>query len=764
MNTPPRWRRPLLSLGSYSLGILLTVLVLLVGLRLDKADFSAPFQYEFDAILILPFVKATVERGSHWRNERLGAPGIQELHDFPVVDHLHFAIIWCLGQVWSDPVVVFNLFHLLTYPLTTLTTMFVLRRFGLSVPASLVGGILYAFQPYHYLRGQVHYFLAAYYVIPLTMMLALWICQGRLPFFRKTEEGNYRRALLTWDSLAALVIGVMTASAGAYYAFFACAFFVVAGIYGWIATKTWRAAASAVAVIGIVVLAGIANHAPTFRYQYEFGRNSRPHARMAEDSERYGLKIAQLILPVAQHNPVGLGDRVVLDPAALRSMYQGPQYKELTESEWDPLGFVATLGFLGLLTVAMIPIRKGWPIGPLSALTVFGTLLGTTGGLGSVFNYTISAQVRCYNRVSIYLAFLAIFASCWAIDRFFATRTGWARRWKWPAFLAIIAFGLWDQTNDQWFPDARKPVPGSKTVLDSRSETAEKYRRDREFFGRVEGLLPDGGMVFNYPYLEFPESPPYLEVGGKEKIESYDSVLGYLHTNSARWSFGSMKGREWDNWHRETTRLGLDGNYPRFLEKLCLVGFDGILIDTRGLSPAKFHSLKEGIERCGASFRELHPGRQLYYFDLTGHRKLLEKSFTHFEQEAKAEREAVTVLWLQGFQSYSEIGYEWKSHWGQKSGEIIFVNRSERTITATMSLTFRTVYKGPGELRIRGGEFWSDDLEIGAAPNVYTRELRIPPGRQKVAFRLTPLVNVMPTDSKLELYTITDFKLDERKP
>ena len=130
-------------LAAHLAAALATVGILVAGLNLGpNTDFHAPFHYSDDALLILPFVKATVERGSHWRNERLGAPGIQELHDFPVVDHLHLAVIWIIGRFFRDPVVAFNLFSLLTYPLTALTGMFVLRRFGLSLPAAASGGML----------------------------------------------------------------------------------------------------------------------------------------------------------------------------------------------------------------------------------------------------------------------------------------------------------------------------------------------------------------------------------------------------------------------------------------------------------------------------------------------------------------------------------------------------------------------------------------------------------------------------------------------
>ena len=81
-------------------------------------------------------------------------------------------------------------------------------------------------------------------------------------------------------------------------------------------------------------------------------------------------------------------------------------------------------------------------------------LLGTIGGLGSLFNHLVTPQVRGYNRISVYIAFLALFAACCLVDRFFDTRTGRARRLRWPALALLATFGIWDQTDDRWFrPD-----------------------------------------------------------------------------------------------------------------------------------------------------------------------------------------------------------------------------------------------------------------------------------------------------------------------
>jgi hypothetical protein len=744
-----------------ALAATLTLAILTVGQRLDTADFHVPFQYELDALLILPMVKSTVETGTHWRTHRLGAPGEQELHDFPVVDHLHFAVIWLLGRFFPDPVVVFNLYHVLTYPLTAITATFVLRRFGVSGPGAVLGGVLYALQPYHYLRGQLHYFLSAYYVVPLTLMVILWVCRGRWPFVRVAEGGRERFTLRTRDTFWAVLVGLLTASAGAYYAFFACALMVMAGLYGWAASGRWRAAASAGLVIGVIVVGGVANHAPTFPYQLRNGYNGRPHIRQAEDAERYGMKIAQLVLPVAGHNPVGGSQFLLLDPAAIRSMYQAPRFGErgLNESDWTPLGLIGTVGFLGLLFALLLPARKGWPVGPLAALTGFGTLLGTTGGFGAVFNYLISPQVRCYNRISIYLAFLALFAVVWVVDKLTAGR----HRVRWAACAGLLVFGVWDQTNEQWFPDLRDPRAVSQTYPVTRAEVARQWRADAEFFARVEQHVP-GGMVFNYPHVEFPEGQPYQESGSPGQIESYEHVLGYLHTQTVRWSFGAMKGREWDTWGRQASGRGTA--VPDFLQRLVGVGFDGLLVDTRGLNPRWYAEyfvpgLEQALGRGGVRFT--HPDRGLVFFSLKEYRQTLEQnSPAHLEAIARAEREKPLALWLYGFESYEPVGYEWRTRWCGRQGTLVLVNPTDRPVTLDARMKFRTTYNERAALAITG-DVWADQLEIGPDAAPYRVTITLPPGRHRVGFTCRPLVNVLPSDSRNQLFVVLDFKWEEKR-
>src|SRR5689334_5088007 len=117
-----------------------------------------------------------------------------------------------MGKVFPNPVVVYNLYYLLTYPLTALTAMLVFRWLGLTLPAAATGALLYAFQPYHHIRWELHYFLAAYWLVPLSSIPALMICRGEFPFFPRGADGARPLRLRRWQTLGQVLLAAATAS------------------------------------------------------------------------------------------------------------------------------------------------------------------------------------------------------------------------------------------------------------------------------------------------------------------------------------------------------------------------------------------------------------------------------------------------------------------------------------------------------------------------------------------------------------------------
>jgi hypothetical protein len=710
----------------------------LVGYRFDLISLDAPLLYDEDALLILPMVKATIERGSHWRTEQLGAPGVQEMHDFPVIDHLHFAGIWLLGRVVPDAVVVFNVYYLLTYPLAALTAMAVLRHFGLSFFAAAVGGILYAMLPYHFYRGQCHYFLSAYFFVPVTAMVILWVMQGRLPGF---PVANGERKLKLWHrdaGIAVLICGV-TSAAGAYYAFFAAMLMLCAGLYGWVALRTWKAAASAFALVGVIFAAGVLNHAPTFFYQAKYGKHTAPTERYSEEAELYGLKLTQLLMPIDDHRLKVFSE--------MKTSYNSLDRPVQAYTERYSLGLVGACGVVLLLARVVLPVRRVSPYTELAAVTAFAFVVATVGGFGAIFNHVVSPQVRCYNRIAVYVAFFALYAVLFALDQLFKKwhgrigTVGTTLLW-----VALAVGGVLDQTPFHW----AAPVL-AKTITDQQ----DRFRIDRGFFQEIEETLREDGaapMVFQLPYVRWPESPP------TRNLAAYDHARGYVHTATLRWSYGCMKGREVDEWYRSVAILPVE----QLLEHVVAAGFDGLFLDKRGYAPAKAAQLEQQIGRVlGDVTKVVHPHKDQVFFDLRKHRSWLRNHYgPGWEALRERELNRVRILWLDGFTSFKELGYEWQHRWCKPKGLAVFVNPTDEPKAFQTQFLIRTMTELPGTLHVRGGDLWTEDLEIDPNTPPLTRTFVVPPGRHKVHFSFDVPASYVPHDSRWLVFYFSGLRLE----
>ena len=86
---------------------------------------------------------------------------------------------------------------------------------------------------------------------------------------------------------------------------------------------------------------------------------------------------------------------------------------------------------------------------------------------------------------------------------------------------------------------------------------------------RIERDLPADAEVFELPYRYFPEAPQMGTLG------PYDLVRPYLHSDSLKWSFGGMLGRDAD-WQASATEHAA----RQMLDRVAAIGFDGLLYDT----------------------------------------------------------------------------------------------------------------------------------------------------------------------------------------
>lgn len=530
------------------------LLLLAPVLELWNADFGVPFHGGGDVPFIRMLVQEIDERGTFFENPRLGAPLGQELRDYPEVDTISFLLLRLLTLVTSDPDVALNLFYMLTFPLTSLAAYIVLRGRASAGPA-LVASVLYSLLPYHFERGESHLFLSAYWAVPLACHLVLVLLAGEQAFVRRPGAGGVlawasRRSLLTLG--ACLVVG----SAWFYYSAYALILLAAAAVLALLARPSTATLATSVVVIGVTGLVLVLNLAPYIAHRAAEGANEAYVARAPEESETFALRLMQLGLPIEDHRIGRLG--------RFSRHYEETAPGPRDESRATHLGAVAAVGLAWLLLVAAASLLPGpgrerlRRYGPAAAAVLVAFLFATTGALGSLVGYTLTAQLRAWNRLSVFIAFFALVGVALAFDRL-RSRIGEGRAS--PAFVlllaAVLAIGVLDQTSPAGVPD--------------HETLAQIDRRDAAYVTRIERRLPPGAAVFQLPYMSFPEAVP------KPGFPFYDQLRGYLHSERLRWSFGDVTGQptEW--------RDDLDGRpAEEVLRAAAALGFAGLEVSRRG--------------------------------------------------------------------------------------------------------------------------------------------------------------------------------------
>jgi phosphoglycerol transferase len=490
------------SLAAAALALVAACLVLEVW----HADLREPFDYSGDAAFTAAVVKNVVEEGALWENEELGAPRGQELYDFPVFagDNAQLAIVRVLGLVVRDPIVALNLFFLLSFPLAAFTAFVVLRRLGVRLPGALLASLLFSLLPYHFLRGEDHLFLAAYWAVPLGCFLVLSV-------FADVPLVTPLRRRRTWPILAACVV---IGSAAVYYAAFTLVLLAAAAVLSGLARRSWRPIVTTGVLGTAIVAALVVNFAPAILDRLREGSNPEVE-RFAFETEVFSLRPLQLVLPVPDHRIDAL--------ARIRADYE--RHAGSTEASFAALGVVGAFGLAVLLgTLLLAAVRTGAPRGdPLlryAAVAAFVALLfAMTGGLAPIVSYLISPQLHAWNRLSVFIGFFALLAVALLLDRL-------EGRVAWAVAAALLVVGALDQTTG-----AMTPRYG---------EVAREWRSDGDWVQAVDVALPEDAAVLQLPYVPFPSSPP---VG---RMVDYDHVRPYLHSDDLRWSYGAMKGREED--------------------------------------------------------------------------------------------------------------------------------------------------------------------------------------------------------------------------
>ena len=522
--------------------------ILRVAVGPEIFDFSSPLTYVGDGISHSFVIKSVMETG--WfpsYNRFVGAPFVAAHFDYPGNDVIHYLLIKLIAQFSDDWAIVQNVYVLIGFVLCAFSAHLVLRYLGIHEALAVAGAALFTMLPFHFLRTQ-HLFLAAYFCVPVAIWLALEA--GRLG-----REPTAIMAGREWALL--LAVGAFIGACGVYYAFFASVLLLAAGAAAWLATRSVRAAVISGALALAVAATVLLSSAPSLVYRLSNGANAEATNRHPRESEAYGLTLTQLIFPRPSHR---------WKPARIFSARYHTETPSNFEKRASSIGLVGTAGLL-VLAFAVFGRLAGTSkevtmLDRLSLLALVCFAVATVGGLGAVFAWTVSPMIRGYARMSVFIGFLGIAALMFGLQAVLGrlARHPVAMNRSAIAIASIVGVvGILDQTVFGEF---------------ARGATKLQFLSDRAFVSKAEQALTPGAQIYQLPYHAYPESGTVNQMG------DYDLFRGYLHSKALRWSYGSMKGRAGDLWHRSLAEHSL----PAQLDVARASGFSAVYVDRGGHS------------------------------------------------------------------------------------------------------------------------------------------------------------------------------------
>lgn len=485
-----------------------------------------------DYLLGMETVKSIQENGLRgiYFNDRIGAPDVSSLIDFPAMGMLMGLLLWLITLFVKSTPAVMYVYLILSFALDGVSMSMLLRKLKIKKEISFIISLLFAFAPYHFYRYLGHSSLISYMSVPIAIYLCLYIIDI-------VEEDKIWKL-----AVCSVLLGL---EYGYYYAF-GLIMMALAYIVRLVRTKDIKGTFRKLWLVGVVLFTVLLSLMPGIVYSALHGANEIAGKRSPIEQEIYGLKIINLLLPVTYSRNEFL--------LKFTNKYLNSGAPLQTENVTAGLGIVAGIGFLCLCAAFIISFSKKdlnskkWKTVDFLSLCVLTFLLaGAIGGFGEIFAWFVTAQIRCYNRSSIFITGLSLVMVAMLLD-YIGSRHA---RASFALCAVVLVVGLYDQVgiNHVAYPELADVQKGYET-----------------YFSQVENNLGNEAMVYQLPFFPFPEY----------SAKDYRHFKGYLFTDTIRWSYGGVKGR-----NVSAEKLHIDsGMSYEFLAGIQNAGFKAVYVDT----------------------------------------------------------------------------------------------------------------------------------------------------------------------------------------
>lgn len=523
--------------------------------------------------------KIMLEEGWLCHSARLSWPWGLDIAGFPLGGMLDFLLLRLVG-CFTD-----NIFIIVAYALLgsvvvgSLAAYGMMRALGCTRFFAFLFALLFAFSPNLYYRN-IHHFHSLGYMAPIGAGLAAIIFCGRKAVLR------HRRLLFA----LAFAVGLTYAYTVAFTLFL----MLIALVRQIVVPDTAFRKLGGILLLctlGGFILASL----PTL-YVYHNDPQLKEKLmsfKAPSEADRFGLYLRNLLRPAPVEKPFYRDVEKIYEDAKFNT--------DGSEQRFARLGTLGSLGFLLLLLnmLGLVRIRaidedaeRKRVFFALSSLNMAAVLLAIPGGFGSMINM-FSAQIRCYNRISPFIAFFALTAWGVLLTAFYKSRSRWrsapGRTILGIAGVAVLCFGI---GVDQ------KAIPGHLFV-----RNVAHIQSARSMLEEFAPVFPKDPKVLVLPVLTYPiRSFTSGDIPGSADVAPYLADDG-----SYSWSVMPLAP---EAERRLLELVKLRGR--EFFRAAHTLGYNTILYDTRA-NAAQYIELIKSLEDTGLESHVSKDGRYMIF-------------------------------------------------------------------------------------------------------------------------------------------------------
>jgi len=595
-----------------STGILTFILGMIafcVVTNIWNMDLSIPFAYGSDLSGLLINVKSFLRNESLWSFDALGEPfgtnGWRQLWDAPIPN----AIIFMITKITNSVGFGINLYYILSFGLSSVCAYYMMRKCDIEKKYAVVGAVIYALIPGHFLRGTWHLFVGSCFSIPLIISVGFDLYEGLAckSEYANKERLSFKELLRSNSKLQylGLLFFVIVSLSSIYYGIFALMYLTFCAFVCVVKTKKIRHVFYYMEYVTAELVCVFVIYLPyliAMRFD-PLCENVEIISRNMGDTEYFAGKLIQYILPVQEHRIEFL--------AGIRNLYDS-NFPLINENSTASLGLIMSLGFLIGLIICFIG-SSDEKLQKYGKIELFLFMVSTVGGLGAIVGM-INYNIRCYNRFSFFIGCVGIVIFMHNLQTM-GKRVGNYNKFLSTFFaLFILVVAIFDQTTS-----------GMAYSREYGNSIKKQYLKDKNFVEAIEKYEGKDADIMVMPIMNGQESVSGFTKDGQNT--EYNEQMLFVQSQTSDWSTSSKageKGERWKNWLR-------DFDVKQQIEIAAIAGFEGIAIYLGGYGEDQIDEVLAGLSSELGSADLKHDSGTWEYYSISDDKDRILKKYTSEE-------------------------------------------------------------------------------------------------------------------------------------